>query len=40
MARLNQIQLVLSGDSSAGTTLEGVRFINPFTADFDPQAWT
>ncbi len=40
MARLNQIQLVLSGDSSAGTTLEGVRFINPFTPDFDLQAWT
>ncbi len=38
-ARLNQIPFVLSEDFSAGTVLEGVRFINPFADDFDLDAW-
>ncbi len=38
-ARLNQIPFVLSEDFSAGTVLEGVRFVNPFADDFDLGAW-
>ncbi len=38
-ARLNQIPFVLSEDFSAGTVLEGVRFVNPFADDFDLDAW-
>jgi predicted nucleic acid-binding protein len=37
-ARLNQIPLVLSEDFSDGTTLEGVRFLNPFAPLFDLRA--
>lgn len=33
-ARLHGIPLVLSEDFNVGTTLEGVRFENPFAADF------
>ncbi len=38
-ARLNQIPFVLSEDFSAGTVLEGVRFVNPFAGDFDLDTW-
>lgn len=38
-ARLNQIPVVFSEDFNAGVVLEGVRFINPFAADFDLAAW-
>ena len=34
-ARLNQVPCVLSEDFNAGSTLEGVAFINPFAAGFD-----
>ncbi|MDI6631067.1 MAG: PIN domain-containing protein [Bacillota bacterium] len=34
-ARLNQIPVVLSEDFASGSTVEGVTFLNPFTADFD-----
>ena len=34
-ARLNQLPLIFSEDFSDGVTLEGVTFINPFTATFD-----
>jgi predicted nucleic acid-binding protein len=34
-ARLNQAPFVLSEDFAAGSTLEGVTFINPFAPDFD-----
>ena len=34
-ARLNQIPVVLSEDFSAGSSIEGVRFLNPFAAGFD-----
>jgi predicted nucleic acid-binding protein len=37
-ARLNQIPLVLSEDFSDATTLEGVRFLNPFAPPFDLRA--
>jgi predicted nucleic acid-binding protein len=38
-ARLNQIPLLLSEDFSTGTSLEGVRFLNPFAPDFRLEAW-
>lgn len=38
-ARLNQIPVVLSEDFNAGATLEGVRFANPFAADFSLEDW-
>jgi predicted nucleic acid-binding protein len=38
-ARLNQIATVFSEDFNAGATLEGVRFVNPFAADFVLEAW-
>ena len=38
-ARLNQIPVVLSEDFSAGATLEGVRFVNPFATDFSLENW-
>ena len=37
-ARLNQVPLVLSEDFQDGQWLEGVRFVNPFSAKFDLQA--
>jgi len=33
-ARLNQIPVVLSEDFQDGSTLEGVRFVNPFGEGF------
>ena len=38
-ARLNQIPVVFSEDFSAGAVIEGVRFVNPFSGDFDPHMW-
>lgn len=38
-AKLNQIPVILSEDFRSGTSLEGVRFINPLSADFDVNAW-
>jgi predicted nucleic acid-binding protein len=37
-ARLNQIPLVFSEDFHP-TSLEGVQFVNPFQAIFDPNLW-
>jgi len=34
-ARLNQVSLILSEDFQDGLVLEGVKFINPFSAEFD-----
>lgn len=39
-ARLNQIPVVFSEDFNPGSTLEGVKFVNPFAADFVVEAWT
>ena len=33
-ARMNQIPLIVSEDFNSGAVIEGVRFENPFTADF------
>jgi predicted nucleic acid-binding protein len=38
-ARLNRVPIVLSEDLDPGATVEGVRFVNPFTADFSPVVW-
>lgn len=38
-ARLNQVPVVFSEDFSSGAIIEGVRFVNPFFADFVLQDW-
>ena len=38
-ARLNQVTTVFSEDFSDGQVLEGVRFANPFSADFRVEDW-
>lgn len=39
-ARLNQIPIIFSEDFNSGSTLEGIRFINPFAADFSLSHWS
>ena len=39
-ARLNQVTTVFSEDFSDGQVLEGIRFANPFAADFRLEEWT
>lgn len=39
MAKLNQIPVVFSEDFRTGSTLEGVRFVNPFASDFNLEHW-
>lgn len=39
-ARLNQIGVIFSEDFNPGSTLEGVRFVNPFAEEFVIEAWT
>jgi predicted nucleic acid-binding protein len=38
-ARLNQVPVVFSEDFNSNTTLEGVRFVNPFATDFVLENW-
>lgn len=38
-AHLNQLTLLLSEDFQSGRVLEGVRFVNPFAADFRLTDW-
>jgi predicted nucleic acid-binding protein len=38
-SHLNQISVVLSEDFNNGAVIEGVRFINPFTSDFQLNDW-
>ena len=38
-ARLNQIPVVLSEDFNTGATIEGVRFVSPFSPDFQLAMW-
>lgn len=38
-ARLHQVPVVFTEDFNAGAVIEGVRFIDPFSADFDMDAW-
>lgn len=39
MAKLNQIPVVFSEDFRSGSTLEGVRFVNPFAEKFVIEDW-
>jgi predicted nucleic acid-binding protein len=39
-ARLNQIPSIFTEDFNVGSTIEGVRFINPFAADFQIPDWS
>jgi predicted nucleic acid-binding protein len=39
-ARLNQVPFIFSEDFQDGQTLEGVRFVNPFTARFILADWS
>jgi predicted nucleic acid-binding protein len=39
IACLNQIAWIFSEDFSTGSTIEGVRFINPFASDFRIADW-
>jgi predicted nucleic acid-binding protein len=38
-ARWSQASVLLSEDFASGQNLEGVRFVNPFAADFDLEVW-
>ena len=38
-ARLNQIAAIFSEDFASGSTLDGVRFVNPFAPGFSFDAW-
>jgi len=38
-ARLNQIPTIFTEDFNVGSTIEGVRFISPFSADFQIMDW-
>ncbi|MBM3181004.1 MAG: PIN domain-containing protein [Chloroflexi bacterium] len=38
-ARLNQIPVIFSEDFFDGRTIEGVRFVNPFTETFELEKW-
>ncbi len=38
-AKLNQIPIIFSEDFASGSSLESVRFINPFAAEFVLEAW-
>lgn len=39
VACLNRVPVVFSEDFNPGTVIEGVRFVNPFAEDFQPEAW-
>ena len=38
-ARLNQVTTIFSEDFSVGSTIEGVRFVNPFAPGFAIETW-
>jgi predicted nucleic acid-binding protein len=38
-ARLNQVSVIFTEDFNIGATVEGVRFMNPFAADFQIAEW-
>jgi len=39
IARLNQVPIVFSEDFRDGSILEGVRFVNPFSPEFQLETW-
>lgn len=38
-AKLNQIPIVLTEDFNVGSSIEGVRFVNPFASEFRVDDW-
>jgi predicted nucleic acid-binding protein len=38
-ARLNQVPIIFSEDFSAGSIIEGVRFVDPFSPGFAIKTW-
>ena len=38
-AKLHQVPAVLSEDFNSGSSIEGIRFVNPFGIDFDLDKW-
>lgn len=38
-ARINEVETIFSEDFSSGTSLDGVRFVNPFAAGFELARW-
>lgn len=38
-AKVNQIPVIFSEDFQDGQTIEGVRFVNPFSSNFDIYQW-
>jgi predicted nucleic acid-binding protein len=38
-ARLNQTPILFNEDFNSGSTIEGVRFVNPFAENFQIQEW-
>src|SRR5216684_1486101 len=38
-ARLNQVPAIFTENFNIGATIEGVRFVNPFAADFQTGEW-
>jgi hypothetical protein len=38
-AKMNQIPVVFSEDFGDGVIIEGVRFVNPFSAGFNLETW-
>jgi predicted nucleic acid-binding protein len=38
-ARLNQIPVIFTEDFDAGATIEGIRFVNPFSSGFQLSDW-
>jgi predicted nucleic acid-binding protein len=39
VARMNQVPVVLSADLENGALVEGIRFVNPFAAEFVAEEW-
>jgi len=39
LARLHQIPIIFTEDFNVGAVIEGVRFVNPFSKDFDLEGW-
>jgi predicted nucleic acid-binding protein len=38
-ARLHQVQVIFTEDFNIGAAIEGVRFVNPLSEDFDAAGW-
>lgn len=38
-ARLNQVPVIFTEDFNIGATIDGVRFVNPYAADFEIAEW-